>query len=115
MEEITNALDLKSRLAISLEQQVEELSDQVAQYKQKYYNFGWTLRNKYEEVKRVKNEIELAKRLLQGELSIFKHELEQRCKFILEFAKRNEKSNVKYFAEKDGQSAKMQQLLFQVD
>jgi hypothetical protein len=30
MEEITNALDLKSRLAISLEQKVEELSDQVA-------------------------------------------------------------------------------------
>ena len=64
MEEITNALDLKSRQTIQLEEKVDELSDQVAKYKQKFTNLGWTLRNKFEEVKRIKNEVELAKRLL---------------------------------------------------
>ena len=76
MEEITNALDIKSRQAIQLEEKVDELSDQVAKYKKKFTNLGWTLRNKVEQVKCIKNEVELAKRLLQGELSIVKHELE---------------------------------------
>ncbi len=76
MEEITNKLDLKSREAIQLGEKVDELSDQVAKYKQKFTNLGWTAQNKVEYVKRIKNEVELAKRLLQGELSIVKHELE---------------------------------------
>ena len=64
MEEINNELDLKSRLTIQLEEKVDELSDQVAKYKQKFTNLGWTLQNKVEQVKRIKNEVELSKKLL---------------------------------------------------
>jgi len=52
----------------------------------------------------------LTKKLLQGELAMFKHEFEQKCQFIFEMTRRNEKAFIKLNQERDGISAKLQKV-----
>jgi len=115
MEELTYALEAKTREAKLLDHKNITLSERLEKERARNKNLVWALKSRVEEIKRVRNETDLCKKLLQGELAILKHELEQKCLFILDFAKRNERSNVKYYQEKDGLASRLQKTQMQLE
>lgn len=90
LEEVNFQLESKA-------QEVKMLTESVERGRSNYQKLVWKLRDKAEKLSRVKNETDLVKKLLQGELAMVKHEFEQRCQFILDLTKRNERGNVKSF------------------
>ena len=76
MEDITCELESKSREVTSLQLKLSKKAETLNMLKQKSTNYVWLLRNKVEQIKRLKIEVDLSKKLLQGELAIVKHDLE---------------------------------------
>lgn len=69
MEEVNYQLELKGK-EIHIAQEALEVNRRKAQ------QLGWKLRDKAEKLKRIRNETDLVKKLLQGELAMVKHEFE---------------------------------------
>lgn len=86
----TTVLDYEAR-----QESMDELVQQLNTKRRDIERLCWKIREKAELLRRLRNELDLAKKLFQGELAMVKHEFNQRCTFLFDMAKRNEKASIK--------------------